>query len=132
MSVKRRNTKSKQSVIEVMTAKGTAMSHAEIYEKLVGVCDRVTVYRILDRMVEDDEIHKIADTDGSVKFALCHHHDENESHHHSHSHSHVHFKCQNCLDITCLEDVLPVYQLPDKYQAKEVSFSIAGICPKCQ
>ena len=128
MSLKRRNTKSKQLVIDVMTQKGTALSHTEIYEKLTGLCDRVTVYRILERMIQDDQVHKVADIDGSVKYALCHH---TESHSHKHEHSHIHFKCQKCLDISCLEDVLPIYQLPPNYSVKEVNFSITGLCPNC-
>lgn len=64
-----RNTTAKTAVLEVFENSKTALSHTEIQKQLNDVCDRVTIYRILDRLVNDDIIHKISNLDGTVKYA---------------------------------------------------------------
>ena len=99
-----RNTTAKTAVLEVFENSKTALSHTEIQKQLNDVCDRVTIYRILDRLVNDDIIHKISNLDGTVKYAKCNH-----SHQRVHIHNHAHFSCENCHEITCLENVKPSY-----------------------
>ena len=43
-----RNTTAKTAVLEVFEKSKTALSHTEIQKQLNDVCDRVTIYRILD------------------------------------------------------------------------------------
>ena len=54
-----RNTTAKTAVLEIFGKSKTALSHTEIYKQIENLCDRVTVYRILDRLVNDDIVHKI-------------------------------------------------------------------------
>lgn len=122
----RRNTIAKTEVLAILTNSDTALSHSEIQKKLDGLCDRVTTYRILDRLLEEDTIHKISDVDGTVKYAVCH--DCSVSAHH---HNHIHFSCEKCHQITCLETVEPTFILPSNYQIREVNFTVSGICPNC-
>ncbi|WP_026714190.1 Fur family transcriptional regulator [Flavobacterium daejeonense] len=120
-----RNTIAKAAILELITHSEVALSHAEI-QKLTGdLCDRVTIYRVLDRLVNEDVIHKIATTDGTVKYASCSHSHEN------HSHNHVHFSCEKCKSVTCLENVVPMFKLPDNYLIKGVNFTLTGLCPNC-
>jgi Fur family ferric uptake transcriptional regulator len=122
-----RNTTAKTAIFELITNSEVALSQIEV-QRLVGeLCDRVTIYRILDRLVTEDVIHKIATPDGTVKYAACNHSHSSHSHHHNH----VHFSCEKCKSVTCLDAVEPSFELPDNYLVKQCNFSLAGLCPKC-
>lgn len=120
-----RNTTAKTEVYQLINRSEVALSHAEIQSMINGLCDRVTIYRILDRLVEENLIHKIVNVDGGVKYAPCH---SCSSVHH---HNHIHFSCQKCKSVTCLEHVKPEFTLPKKYVVSEVNFTVSGVCPLC-
>ncbi len=52
-----RNTTARTAVLEVFENSKTALSHTEIQKQLNDVCDRVTIYRILDRLVTVSYTH---------------------------------------------------------------------------
>ncbi|PTD15679.1 Fur family transcriptional regulator [Flavobacterium columnare] len=122
-----RNTTAKSAILELIKNSEVALSHSDIQKLNQELCDRVTIYRILDRLVTEDVIHKIATPDGTVKYASCHHNHDN----HQHTHNHVHFSCEKCLSVTCLDSVEPSYTIPDNYLVKEVNFTLSGLCPNC-
>lgn len=122
-----RNTPSKTAILDLITNSEVALSHIEIQNILNGLCDRVTIYRILDRLVTDDLVHKIATPEGTVKYASCNHKHEN----HAHTHNHIHFNCEKCLSVTCLDNIEPTFNIPKNYQVNEVNFTLTGICPNC-
>jgi Fur family ferric uptake transcriptional regulator len=126
-----RNTPTKQFILGLISDAGRALSQAEIQEQTEGLCDRVTVYRVLDRLENEGDIHRVIHLDGVVRFAKCNS-CEGEGHEHAHSHHHVHFHCTQCGAVTCLESVVPEFKLPRKYKVAETNFSISGICPDCQ
>jgi Fur family ferric uptake transcriptional regulator len=64
-----RNTAAKGAILELITNSDTALSHSEIHKLTQDLCDRVTIYRILDRLVNEDVIHKIVNLDGTIKYA---------------------------------------------------------------
>lgn len=120
-----RNTTAKTAVTEILSKSKTALSHTEIHKLTADLCDRVTIYRILDRLVNDDIVHKIVDLDGTVKYAKCHHA------HPVTIHNHAHFSCENCHEITCLESVKPSYIIPHNYKVNDINFTLSGLCPNC-
>lgn len=120
-----RNTLAKTAILELMRNSDVALSHIEIQNLVGDLCDRVTIYRILDRLTAEDLIHKIATPDGTVKYAACHHHG------HEHTHNHVHFSCEKCKSVTCLDSVEPIFTLPEQYKVKQLNFSMSGLCPDC-
>ncbi|MWB93711.1 Fur family transcriptional regulator [Flavobacterium sp. GA093] len=120
-----RKTVAKSAVLEIFGKSKTALSHTEIQSQMNNVCDRVTIYRILDRLVNDDIIHKIVNLDGTVKYAKCNHA------HRVHIHNHAHFSCENCHEITCLENVKPSYIIPHNYKVNDINFTLSGLCPNC-
>lgn len=122
-----RNTPSKTAILELISTSKVALSHIEIQNMLNGLCDRVTIYRILERLVNEDLVHKIATPHGTVKYASCNHKHEN----HSHSHQHIHFNCDKCLAVTCLENIEPIFKIPEDYIVKEMNFTLTGLCPNC-
>ncbi|MFK7799850.1 MAG: Fur family transcriptional regulator [Aureispira sp.] len=121
-----RKTTAKTQILELLEKVSTALSHKEIQVELDGLCNRVTIYRVLERLLEEGFIHRIVNTDGVVKYARCH-----SCNHKNHHHNHLHFSCTQCQEVTCLQQVQPSYQLPSNYLAQEVHFTVSGICPKC-
>lgn len=117
----------KQTILELVGKSESALSHNELLHSLGDTMNRVTIYRILDKLVVDGQVHKIIDIDGVSKFASCHVCDE-----HDHHHNHVHFSCTQCQSVTCLEDVIPAFTLPADYKVEEMNFTLSGVCPECK
>ena len=115
----------KASIGEIIANSSVAVSHQDIKARLNGNFDRVTIYRGLDRLVEEGLVHKIIDRDGVSKYAAC----SNCSH--VHHHNHVHFSCTACNAVTCLDNVVPSFQMPPSYSVAEVNFTVTGLCPDC-
>lgn len=122
-----RNTKTKTAILELIKASDVALSHSEIQKLNRELCDRVTIYRILDRLVIEDLVHKVVTLEGIIKYAACHH-NQSES---KHLHNHIHFNCEKCLSVTCLDSVEPSYTIPNNYLVKEVNFTLSGLCQNC-
>lgn len=120
-----RNTVAKTKIYELLTSSSTALAHSDIQHTLGELCDRVTIYRVLDRLVEEGAVHKIVDIDGTVKYAACRMCSA------GHKHDHVHFSCTKCHALLCLENVVPAYTLPRKYKVQATHFTLSGLCPKC-
>lgn len=120
-----RNTAAKREILDMISLSGVALSHSEIQASLDGSCDRVTIYRVLDRLVEEGAVHRIVNVDGVLKYASCH--GCSTAHHHDH----IHFSCQKCMSVTCIENVHPSFKLPKGYKVSEVNFTVSGICPQC-
>ena len=120
-----RNTTAKTAVLEILTQSKTALSHTEIQKQIGTLCDRVTIYRILDRLLNDDLIHKTINLDGTIKYVKCRHA------HPVQIHNHAHFSCQKCHEVTCLESVKPSYLIPHNYKVHDLNFTLSGLCPNC-
>jgi len=123
-----RNTVAKTEILKLINHSPVALSHAEIQSELNGLCDRVTIYRVLERLISEDQVHKVVNLEGIIKYAACHSCSA-EAHH---THNHVHFSCEQCKKVTCLENIEPRFKLPKNYQVKEMNFTLSGICPDCQ
>lgn len=121
-----RNTVAKTKILTFINQTKEAVAHSDIQHALKGVCDRVTIYRVLERLLSEGMVHKIVDVDGVVKYAACHScQDKN------HQHNHIHFSCEKCKRVTCLETVLPKFELPKGYKLNSVNFTVSGLCPQC-
>lgn len=121
-----RNTIAKTKVLHVLQESDVALSHPEIEEALDIPVNRVTIYRILERLIDEGVIHKVVNTDGAMKFAMCHNCTV------EHHHNHIHFSCVECKEVTCLEGVVPSFKLPRQYEVTDVNFTLSGRCPNCR
>lgn len=123
--MKRRNTPSKEAVLNVLTKTGKAMSQDAIEEKIKIDIDRATIYRVLNRFCEDGIVHKIVAEDGKQYFAVCMKCDENKL-----TDNHFHFRCTSCQTIECLP--MPVhFYLPKGYNVESVNCVLTGVCKDC-
>ncbi|MFK7900447.1 MAG: Fur family transcriptional regulator [Cyclobacteriaceae bacterium] len=114
------------TILKLIETEKNALSHQEIQKELGDLCNRVTIYRALDRLIQKREVHKVIDTNGVSKYAGCNHSCE-----HEHNHDHIHFSCQVCKKTTCLENVSLQFNLPDNYTLKETNFTMSGVCNQC-
>ena len=121
-----RNTVAKNEIHKLIASSAKALSQAELQAATKGLCDRVTIYRILDRLTEEGLIHKVLNVDGVMKYAGCAGTCTGQ-----HKHDHIHFSCRKCNSLTCLPGVEPAYKLPAAYTVMDANFTLSGICPNC-
>lgn len=120
-----RKTVAKTEILSLINQADKALSHTEIQSLLPVLCDRVTIYRVLDRLAEEGLIHRVVNIDGVIKYASCHHCQT------EHQHNHIHFSCEKCKSVTCLDEVEPSFSLPGSYKVHTVNFTVSGLCPQC-
>lgn len=121
----RRNTKTKERLLETLKASESALSHEILFEKLGKEIDRATIYRILNSFCEDGIAHKIMADDGKQYFAICIGCSEKK-----HRHNHLHFRCTICGTTECLPGEIK-FRLPENYRAENFNGFISGICARC-
>ncbi|TYP99115.1 Fur family ferric uptake transcriptional regulator [Tenacibaculum adriaticum] len=123
--MKRRNTPTKEAVLDLLSQSGKAMSQDAIGEKINIDINRATIYRVLNRFCEDGILHRIVAEDGKQYFALCIKCDENKKPLH-----HFHFRCTNCDTIECLP--IPVhFSIETGYKVESVNCVLTGTCKDC-
>lgn len=105
-----------------------ALTHGDIEVQLAQQYDRVTIYRTINAFMDSGLLHKVPVDDGTMRYALCS--DDCDSH--GHDDDHIHFKCNNCGQTQCLDEMpMPKVKLPDGYTLSEVNFLVQGVCNKC-
>lgn len=123
--MKRRNTPSKEAILELLTNSKKAMSHEAIEQKIDLAIDRATIYRVLNRFCEDGLVHRVVAEDGKQYFAVCIKNNEN-----SLMNNHFHFRCIECQTIECLP--IPVFfSLDPGYHVQSVNCVLTGTCKDC-
>ncbi len=123
--MKRRNTPSKQVVLDILSSSDVALSQDDIEQEVKGSMDRVTVYRVLNSFCEDGYVHKILSDDGKYYFAICLNCQEKK-----HQHNHFHFRCLRCQKVECLKEEVNV-KVPKGYILENVNCLLTGYCQKC-
>ena len=121
-----RATPVRSAVLSILMETDAALSHSEILDRLqaLGEFDRVTVYRVLDWLVEHGLLHKVAGAGRAWRFRLT----RNET-----MHRHAHFQCNRCGKIFCLPDVQPVLpkKVPASFSVESIELNLKGICDDC-
>lgn len=121
-----RLTSPRAAVLALLLGADRALTHHEILERLAvqAPMDRVTVYRVLDWLVETGLAHRIAGDDRTRRFRAS-----AEGRHGRHAH----FTCSSCGKTVCLDHVrvrAPA-SVPAGYVPQEVELTIRGLCAGC-
>ena len=123
-----RPTPNRRSIYKILQRNNFALSQAEIANELPDSFDRVTIYRTLNKFLENGLIHKVVD-EFSTKYALCNEDNCDIDKHHD---EHVHFKCSKCGHIFCLDAIsVTTPKLPSGFQTNFFSVIAEGICKDC-
>ena len=122
-----RNTESRRNVLACLIAAGRALSHAEIEAQLAQTdLDRVTLYRVLDWLVEQSLAHRVgalAGFDRAMRFAFSR--PERNS-------AHAHFQCVQCGTTMCLDEVaVPALLVPGGVELQGIELAAFGHCAVC-
>lgn len=139
-----KSTASRLAVVTLLAQNNYPHTHQDLLKKLPTNFDRVTLYRVLDWLLQHQIIHRIAGDDRAWRFGL-NLSDENTSFTAINStnkqskqllkqHSHAHFQCSQCGKIFCLEDIKPKLSssIPAHFTVDSIELNIKGQCADCQ
>lgn len=125
MAKGQRPTPARMAVLSVLMQAQNALSHPEISRRLTpeNQFDRVTVYRVLEWLVEQGLAHTVASDDRVRRFQATH---ENV-------HRHAHFECLHCGKVYCLRDIQPQINqaLPPNFSIQFMDLNVRGTCAEC-
>ncbi len=135
-----RPTKARLAVLNTIAHADSALSHPEILDRLSSQkeFDRVTIYRVLDWLTENQLIHKISGENRAWKFQLSTPTfsavaGSSNKFMAKHQHQHAHLHCTTCGKITCIHELEPHFpaDILKKYQVNQIEINIKGICLDC-
>lgn len=120
-----RLTSSRKKIINILIESQSALSEVDLEKQLASICDRTTIYRTLNTLLENGLVHKLVDTDGSNKYVL----NKNSA---QPNDDHIHFKCNECGTVECLENFPEQHlHLPNGYKKLYTNFVVVGVCDHC-
>lgn len=119
-----RATPARIRVLQLLRAAPTALTHGEIEQALgAPALDRVTLYRVLDWLVDSGLAHKNADASRVFRYSAA------AAGEHT---THVHFRCEYCGGVFCLEAAPPAApRLPTGFSLTRMDFDLRGCCARC-
>lgn len=120
-----RMTAPRMQVLAAMLGANRVLSHHDI-EDMLGAArlDRVTLYRVLDWLVEQGLAHRIAGPDRVWRFSVT-----GEAHE-----THAHFQCNRCGKVLCLDELSArkvMLQLPAGCRPERMELTVTGVCAEC-
>lgn len=128
-----RVTGARVQVLAALMRSDEALSHAELQRRLGdGVpLDRVTLYRVLDWLVEAGLAHRVSGPDRLWRFS-AHGAATGPSGHDEHGH----FKCVCCDRMFCMKGSPGLARtvramLPDGFSGDEIELTVLGRCAQC-
>ena len=122
-----RVTQPRVRVLATLLDASRALTHHEVEQRVrrsLGI-DRVTIYRVLDWLVASQLAHRIAGDDRVWRFNAAAG---------AHADEHAHFKCNQCRQVICLDDVARPHgiRLPAGYRSQHVEVMVTGWCADCK
>ncbi len=121
-----RLTRPRQTILASLLASGSALTHDELEHGLRQAgepIDRVTIYRVLEWLVEHHFAHRVATEARAWRFSAIL---EEGS-------DHGHFECRDCERVFCLSETEPGLQVhvPNGFRVEESELMVRGRCPDC-
>jgi Fur family ferric uptake transcriptional regulator len=120
-----RLTRPRTRVLMFLLKHSKPLTHHEIHQQLPGEpIDTVTLYRVLEWLLKNGLVHRIATADQVWRFRASVGKED---------HEHAHFQCTSCESVTCFNDMpLPRrVKMPAGFTSQEMDLLIKGICPRC-
>ena len=130
-----RVTQPRVCILACLIGSDIPLTHQAVIDRLPGgaeAIDRVTVYRVLDWLVEQGLAQKRAGNDRVFRFSLIEHEAARAEVHRRHSH----FLCSRCARPFCLDaESAPPRQaaprVPSGFAVEHVELTVTGICAEC-
>lgn len=115
-------------IAQTLARSAGPMSLKEI-ETRIQTMDKSSISRTLSLFKSQHLVHIMEDGDGSVCYELCladHHSTMAED-----EDLHAHFFCMMCHRTFCLDEGIPVIDLPEGFVMRSVNYMVKGLCPVC-
>lgn len=145
-----KSTASRLSVVDALLNNHFPLTHTELLKLLPDTFDRVTLYRVLDWLLQHQLVHRIAGVDRAWRFQLNALVDQAKTYTPAtaqsanrstikassavlNTHEHAHFECTQCGKIFCLENVEPKLtdSIPASFKVDSIVLNIKGKCADC-
>ena len=119
-----RATPARVRVLRLLRAAPAALTHHQIEQALGDLAiDRVTLYRVLDWLVESGLAHRTTDAQRTFRYSLA------AGGEHA---AHTHFRCEDCGRVFCLDAAPPVPpSLPEGFCLSRIELDLCGRCAEC-
>ena len=119
-----RATPARVRVLRLLHAAPAALTHHDIEQALGDLAlDRVTLYRVLDWLVESGLAHRNTDAQRVFRFSAA------AIGEHA---AHTHFRCEDCGRVFCLEAAPPTPpSLPEGFSLSRIELDLRGRCARC-
>lgn len=120
-----RQTKQVKTLLDIFNTENNAISVADLVKKLSGQMNKTTVYRILDRLMEDGIVHSFIGKNGLKWYARC-----QGCSCDAHFDVHPHFQCKVCGEVSCLTSSFKIPEVKG-YKVDAVNLLLVGTCSDC-
>ena len=119
-----KSTPGRRAVLQVLEKASSPLSPEQIHAKVGSeVCDRATVYRILESLGEAGLLQRV-----SLKGKTFYLSEQSDHHHH-------HIVCRECHSTVCLDECLisPLEKKAHQLGFQDIhhSLQLTGLCSKC-
>jgi len=121
-------------VLAALLEAGGALTHTDVQRRLESgpaheLLDRVTLYRVLEWLVEVGLAHRVSGPDRVWRFSA------QGAPHDSHG-RHGHFKCRRCERMFCMKASGGLGRtvramLPEGFSGDEIELTVLGLCADC-
>lgn len=121
------NTKQKELIFEVIKKQKGEFCAKDIYEEVKNSTGLTTVYRLIDKLVNDGLLNKTVGEDNTTYYQYLEQCDHE---------NHFYLKCSECgnlthIDCDCIEELAVHITKHHKFRPNKDHIIISGICNKC-
>ncbi|MFT4761965.1 MAG: Fur family ferric uptake transcriptional regulator [Paraglaciecola sp.] len=120
-----RKTKSVKTLLSIFASTKEAISIVQLVKRLHKEMNKTTVYRILERLEDDGNLHSFIGKDGLKWYAKC-----QDCSPANHIDSHPHFQCRDCGKTTCLSIDVSIPSITN-YKVDYAELLLIGQCESC-
>lgn len=120
-----RKTKSVKTVLAIFERTEVAISSVSLIKELQNSMNKTTVYRILERLVDEGVLHSFNGMDGLQWYAKCQCCSQEK-----HQDMHPHFHCRDCGRTECLPQDFSIPKLSG-HKVESAQMLLVGQCADC-
>ena len=120
-------TKQKNIILDIIKNQDNSFTIKDIYEKAKDKVGLTTIYRLIDKLVEENKLNKTISSDNTTYYQYLSDCDEE---------NHFYLKCERCGNIThidcdCIKELTSHITKHHKFRPNKDHIIIDGICSKC-
>ena len=118
-------------VLSELLGAGEALSHLDVQRRVesspdAAHIDRVTLYRVLEWLVDSGLAHRVAGPDRVFRFSAS------DGAHGAHGH----FRCTSCGRMFCMDETAGLARvarsiLPEGFTSEAIELTVSGCCADC-